>query len=100
MPEFFGPYEVLELVATGSTGRVYRAQHRELGRVAAVKELAPELRDVPGLMERLRGEAELLSGLSHPNIVDVYDYVEEDARAWLAEEWVDGAVARSDPRRP
>ena len=59
--------------------------------MAAVKELAPELRDVPGLMERLRGEAELLSGLSHPNIVDVYDYVEEDARAWLAEEWVDGA---------
>ena len=41
-------------------------------------------------MERLRAEAEVLSGLSHPNIVHVYDYVEEPHRAWLAEEWVDG----------
>ena len=87
----FGPYEVLELVATGSTGRVYRVRHRELGRIAAVKELSPGLRSVPEVMERLRAEAEVLSALSHPNIVDVYDYVEEPHRAWLAEEWVDGA---------
>jgi eukaryotic-like serine/threonine-protein kinase len=90
MAEMFGPYEVLELVATGSTGRVYRVRHHELGRIAAVKELSPQLRDVPGVMERLRAEAEVLSGLSHPNIVHVYDYVEEPHRAWLAEEWVDG----------
>lgn len=91
MAEMFGPYKVLELVAIGSTGRVYRVKHHELGRIAAVKELSAELRDVPGVMERLRAEAEVLSGLSHPNIVDIYDYVEEPHRAWLAEEWVDGA---------
>jgi len=91
MAEMFGPYEVLELVATGSTGRVYRVKHHELDRIAAVKELSPQLRDAPGVMERLRAEAEVLSGLSHPNIVHVYDYVEEPHRAWLAEEWVYGA---------
>lgn len=87
----FGPYEVLDLVAIGASGKVYRVRHLELSRTAAVKELSAELRNVAGFLERLRGEAEVLSGLSHPNIVDVYDYVEEPNRVWLAEEWVDGA---------
>ncbi len=88
---FFGPYEVLERVAAGSTGTVYRARHAELDRVAAIKELSPQMRALPGLLERFRGEAEILGGLDHPNIVAVYDYVEEPDRAWIAEEWVSGA---------
>ena len=91
MPEMFGPYEVVEQVAVGSTGRVYRARHIELGRIAAIKELAPAVRSLPGQADRLRAEAALLATLSHPNIVALYDYVEEPDRAWLAEQWVDGA---------
>lgn len=87
----FGPYEVVERVATGSTGTVYRARHTELDRVAAIKELSPAMRAIPGLLERFRGEAEILAGLDHPHVVEVYDYVEETARAWIAEEWVEGA---------
>lgn len=91
MAEMFGPYVVVALVGQGSTGRVFRARHGELGRDAAVKELAESVRSAPGVSERLRVEAERLAGLSHPNIVALYDYVEEPGRAWLAEQWVDGA---------
>ncbi len=90
MAEMFGPYAVVELVGRG-TGRVFRARHVELGRDAAVKELAESVRGAPGVSERLRAEAERLAGLSHPNIVALYDYVEEPGRSWLAEQWVEGA---------
>lgn len=91
MSEHFGPYEVLETVASGSTGTVYRARHTELERIAAIKELSARLRGTPGMLEQLRSEAETLSRLDHPHVVAVYDYVEEGERAWIAEEWVDGA---------
>ena len=91
MERSFGPYEVLERVAQGSTGIVYRARHVELDREAAIKELNPEMLDVPGMRERLRAEAETLAGLADPHVVEVFDYVEEDDRAWIAEEWVRGA---------
>ena len=87
----FGLYEVLDLVAVGSTGTVYRAQHSELTRVAAIKELHPEMRDLPGLLERLRAEAQLLAELDNPHLVAIYDYVEDADSAWIAEEWVEGS---------
>ena len=91
MTSAFGLYEVLQRVAAGSTGTVYLARHSELGRLAAVKELNASVRTEPGLLERFRGEAEVLAGLDDPHIVAVYDYVEEPDRAWIAEEWVDGS---------
>ena len=87
----FGAYEVVSEVASGSTGKVYRVRHTDLGREAAVKELSPALRNVPGLLDRLRAEAEVLASLDHEHIVKVYDYVEEPDRAWIVEQWVDGA---------
>lgn len=91
MTESFGPYEVLDRVAEGSTSTVFRARHQELDRTAAIKMLHPAVLDAPGMRDRLRVEAETLAGLEDPNIVQVYDYVEEDDRAWIAEEWVTGA---------
>ena len=88
----FGPYEVIELVAVGSTSTVYRARHTDLDRVAAIKELNAQIREVPGFLERFRGEAEILATLSDPHVVDVYDYVEEPDRVWIAEQWVSGAA--------
>ena len=87
----FGPYQVLEQVAVGSTGTVYRVRHVELDRIAAVKELNPLMRAVPGQLERMRSEAEILARLDNPHIVAVYDYVEEAERAWIAEEWISGS---------
>jgi serine/threonine-protein kinase len=91
MAQSFGPYVVLEAVARGSTGTVYRARHVELDRVAAIKELNADMLGMPGMRERLRAEAETLARLSDPHVVEVFDYVEEAGRAWIAEEWVTGA---------
>ncbi|AXT85682.1 hypothetical protein C6I20_11100 [Aeromicrobium sp. A1-2] len=91
MESSFGQYEVLQQVAVGSTGTVYRVRHTDLDRIAAVKELSPALRQAPGLLARMRTEAEILATLDSPNIVTIYDYVEEADRVWIAEEWVDGA---------
>jgi eukaryotic-like serine/threonine-protein kinase len=88
---WFGGYEVLGEVGAGSTGRVYRTRHRELGREAAVKVLDDRVLATPGALDRLRSEAKVLSELDHPNVVSLYDYVEEAGGAWLAEEWVEGA---------
>jgi hypothetical protein len=88
--EDFGDYECLAAVASGSTGSVWRARHRELDRVVAVKELSAALRDRPGFLEGFRTEARHLAALDDPHVVKVFDYVEEPHRAWMAEEWVDG----------
>lgn len=90
MASSFGPYVVVSRVAAGSTGTVFRARHGELGRDAAIKELSPALREVPGFVERMRSEAETLASLDDEHIVKVYDFVEEPDRVWIAEQWVDG----------
>jgi serine/threonine-protein kinase len=88
--ESFSGYVVLGRVAQGSTGVVYRARHVDLDRVAAIKVLSPALRGAPGQLERMRAEAGLLAGLDDPHIVEVYDFVEEADRVWIAEQWVEG----------
>ncbi|WP_309647554.1 serine/threonine-protein kinase [Nocardioides sp.] len=90
--EKFGAYEVVAVAGSGVLGSVYRARHTELGREAAIKELSAAVRGAPGQAARLRAEAHTLAALSHPNIVELYDYVEEPGRAWLAEQWVDGTT--------
>lgn len=86
----FGSYEVLERIAIGSTATVYKARHRELGQLAAIKELVDQLRESPRALQRFRAEAHILAGFDNPHIVTVYDFVEEPGRFWIAEEWVDG----------
>ncbi len=87
----FGDYEVLGPVASGSTGTVWKALHPQLKRTVAIKELSAELRSQPGFLERFRAEARILAGLDDPHVVAVFDYVEEPGRAWIVQEWVDGA---------
>lgn len=86
----FGPYEVIETVAVGSTGTVFRARHREIDRIAAIKELNATMRAVPGLLARFRAEAHTLAALDDEHVVAIFDFVEEPDRVWIAEEWVDG----------
>lgn len=87
----FAGFEVLGRVAEGSTGVVWQARQVALGRLVAIKELAPSLLAAPGFLERFRAEARVLGGLDDPHVVRLYDYVEEPQRAYLVQEWVDGA---------
>ena len=74
-------YEVLDLVGAGGMGAVFRARHRILGHMVAVKLLPPEISASAMVQERFKREAALAARLSHPNIVPVYEF---DIRAGLS----------------
>jgi tetratricopeptide (TPR) repeat protein len=85
-----GKYEILEHIATGGMGVVYRARDVELGRTVALKVLLEELTSNPAAMERFRREARHAARLSHPNIVTLYEYGQDGDAYYLALEFVDG----------
>ena len=87
----FAGFHVLGQAGRGSTGVVWRARQVELDRIVAIKELSPALLNAPGFLDRFRAEAQILAGLDDPNVVRIYDYVQDPARAYLVQEWVDGA---------
>src|SRR5688500_7863693 len=68
-----GNYELVTLLGRGGMGAVYLAEHREIGRRAAVKVLRPELSKDPLSLARFLREARVVNRLRHPGIVDVQD---------------------------
>src|SRR5262245_56083242 len=86
----FSRYEILGKLGEGSTAIIYRARDRMLHRVLALK----VLRESTGFSDigrqRFRREAQATAGLSHPNLVTVYDVGEEEGRLYFAMELVEG----------
>ena len=95
-------YRIEERIGRGGMGLVYRAEHLNLRRRAAIKIIAPELADAPGFRERFNREARIAAALQHPNIVTVYDAGEEDGLLYLAMQYIEGSdlstVLRSQGR--
>jgi serine/threonine protein kinase len=85
-----GKYRVLEHVATGGMGVVYKARDEDLGREVALKVLLPETAAQPRLLERFRREARNAARLSHRNIVTLYEFGQVDGTWYLAMEFVEG----------
>jgi serine/threonine-protein kinase len=69
---------------------VWRGEDEVLGRSVAVKLIDPALLDDPGFRSRFRAEARAAAGLSHPNVVVVHDYGEEDGTPYIVMELLDG----------
>ncbi|MGH9178387.1 MAG: Stk1 family PASTA domain-containing Ser/Thr kinase [Acidimicrobiales bacterium] len=92
-------YEILRQVARGGMAEVYLARDQLLDRRVALKVLFPELSVDRSFVERFRREAQAAANLSHPNIVSVYDWGEEDDTYFIVMEYVDGrplsAIIRS-----
>ncbi len=90
-------FEILGPLGEGATAVVHRARDATLGRVVALKVLrAGKLTEV--LRERFRREARAAAGLSHPNLVTVYDADAEADPPWIAMELVDGRpLSEVDP---
>lgn len=90
-------YRLEERTASGGMGDVWRGVDEILGRTVAVKFLLPSLLEEPGFSEKFRRVAQILAAINHPGVVDVYDYVNDDATgACLVTEYIHGeALSRT-----
>lgn len=86
----FGEYVVLDKLGSGGMGRVFRAVHRRMHRVVALKVLPRTALDSPRSVERFEREVRAAARLSHPNIVAAYDAGVHDNIHYLVMEYVDG----------
>src|SRR6202162_423190 len=90
-----GRYELSHLVARGGMAEVYRAHDQLLDRPVALKVLFPELSVDRSFVERFRREAQAAANLSHPNIVPVFDWGEDNGTYFIVMEFVDGRALSS-----
>jgi hypothetical protein len=90
----FPDLEILDVIGAGGMGVVYRARHRRLERLVALKILPRDLAKDARFSERFAREAKTLARLDHPRIVRVHDFGESGGLYFLVLEYVDGANLR------
>ena len=85
-----GRYRITQFIGRGAMGRVYKVEHARIGKVAAMKILHGTLTANSRLRARFRQEAEAISKLDHPNIIQVFDFGDTRGTFFLVMEYVRG----------
>ncbi len=94
-----GHYEVTRRIGAGGMGVVYEAKDTRLGRIVALKALAPQFTHDPSRRERLKREAQATAGLNHSGIATVFALEQIDSHMYLATEFVPGQTLRDELAR-
>jgi len=85
-----GRYVILDHLGTGGRGRVFKAQHRLMGRVAALKVIAPQIAKRASSIARFYREMRLIGRLDHPNVVRAFDADQAGDLLYIVMEYVAG----------
>lgn len=85
-----GKYVILDRIGSGSMGRVYKAQHQLMGRVVALKIIAPEIVTNQRVVARFQREMRMVGRLDHPNVVRAYDADQVGNILYIVMEYVSG----------
>ena len=91
-----GNYDILSKLGSGGMGAVFKARHRRMKRIVAVKVLSPEIARQESFVQRFQREVETIAQLSHPNIVMAYDADEAEVGHFLVMEFVQGRDLASE----
>ena len=88
-------YEILERIGSGGMAEVYKAKCHKLNRLVAIKALKAEYISDAGFVSKFKMEAQAAAGLSHPNIVNIYDVVDEEDLHYIVMELVEGITLKN-----